>query len=74
MTKLLDQAIEAVRRLPEERQNELAEALAAAASSEPRKYTDAQLEAIDEGIADANAGRFVSDSELSAFLAKYRQE
>lgn len=72
MTKLLEQAIEAVRKLPEDRQNELAEALAAAVETTPRTYTDEQLAAIDEGLADADAGRFVSDSELSAFFARYR--
>ena len=70
MTKLLEEAIDAVRKLPVDRQNELAEALSVAARmTRPRVYSDEQIAAIDEGIANADAGRFVSDAELSAFFA-----
>jgi predicted transcriptional regulator len=72
MTKQLEQAFEAVRKLPAERQNELAEALEAAADMAPRSYTNDQLAALDEGIADADAGRFVSDTDLAKLFAKYR--
>ncbi len=45
MTKLLEQAIEAVRKLPPDRQNELAEALEAAVETIPRAYKVSSLRA-----------------------------
>lgn len=72
MTKLLEEAIEAIRKLPEERQNELAEFLVAATKEEGRGYSQKQIEAIDSGLADAEAGRFATDEEISSLLSKYR--
>jgi hypothetical protein len=72
MTKLLDQAIEVVRQLPEDHQDELAQGLIQAAESKRRTLNQAQLDSIDRGIADANAGRFASNEEVEALRAKYR--
>ena len=72
MTKLLEQAIEALRKLPPQRQDELAEVITMVAGEQATQHTEAQLATIDEGIADADAGRFVSDIEVSALFAKYR--
>ena len=72
MTKSLEQAIEALRKLPPKRQDELAEVITMVAGEQTAQHTKAQLDAIDEGIADADAGRFVSDLEVSALFAKYR--
>lgn len=72
MTKLLEEAIKAIRQLPEERQNELAELLVAATKEGGREYSQEQIEAIDAGLADAEAGRFATDEEVSALFSKYR--
>ena len=72
MTKLLEQAIKAIRRLPAKRQDELAAAMLEVTKPSPGGYTEAQLAAIDEGIADADAGRFVSDEDIERFFARYR--
>ena len=72
MTKLLEQAIEAIRKLPPQRQDELAEVLSLAASDEATHYTSEQLAAIDEGVDDAEAGRFTTDAEVVALFAKFR--
>ena len=68
----LDTAIAAVRDLPEERQDELADAILAAADVSDRSYTPEQLRAIDEGIADADAGRFASDEDVERLFARFR--
>ena len=72
MTKLLEQAIEPLRKLPPQRQDELAEMITMAVGEETTPYTPGQLAAIDEGIRDADAGRFVNGMEVSALFAKYR--
>ena len=68
----LDTAIAAVRDLPEARQDELADAILAAANTADRSYTPAQLQAIDEGIADAEAGRFASEEDVERLFARFR--
>lgn len=69
----LDTAIAAVRDLPEARQDELAEAILAAADVSEQSYTLAQLQAIDEGLADAEAGRFASDEDVERLFARFRR-
>lgn len=76
MSKLLEDGIEAVRRLPEDRQDLVGEMLLAIAGLEdaPRyRPTDEQMEAIRQGMAEADAGQFVSDEELTALLKKCGQ-
>jgi hypothetical protein len=70
MAKLLEQALEALRNLPPERQAELAEVITMAAEEGSGHCSRAQLDAIDEGIADA--GRFASDTDVKALFAKFR--
>jgi len=72
MTKLLDQAIEVVRKLSPERQDELAELLLVASSNSPLRVSDEERLAIDAGIADAGAGRFATDGDVAALFAKHR--
>jgi len=72
MTKLLEEAIAAVRKLPEQRQDELAEVLRAASETRANAHTKEQRDAIEAGIADADAGRFASDDEVAALFSKYR--
>ena len=68
----LDTAIAAVRDLPEQRQDELADAILAAADVSEQSYTPAQLQAIDEGLADAEAGRFASEEDVERLFARFR--
>ncbi len=70
MTKLLEQAIEEVRKLSPKRQDELAEVLVSATSK--ISHTPEQIQAIDEGIADANAGRFATDEEITKIFGSLR--
>lgn len=72
MTKLLEQAIESLRKLPPQRQDELAEVISMAVGEDAPAYTQSQLAAIDEGIRDADAGNFASDAEVAALFSKYR--
>ena len=72
MTKLLEKAIAAVRKLAPERQDELAEVLLSASSETPLELTTEELEAVEAGLADANAGRFATDEEVEELFAKFR--
>ena len=72
MTKMMEKAIKAIRGLPEDRQDELAEAMLAVAEMPAGGYSAEQLAAIDEGIADAQAGRFASDEDVERLFARYR--
>ena len=72
MTKLLEEAIEAVRRLPRERQDVVASAMLAAAEEAPDVDRTALDAAIDEGIADADVGRFASDEEIKRLFDRLR--
>jgi hypothetical protein len=71
MTQLLEQAIARIRTLPPKRQDEIAEAVLAAAT-ESHVYTPAQIAAMEEGYAQAERGEFVPESEVAAFFAKHR--
>ncbi|NKB63890.1 MAG: hypothetical protein GKR95_17840 [Gammaproteobacteria bacterium] len=65
MNKLLQEAVEAIEKLPQERQTYLAEQMLIQADEEVEF-----LQAIDEGIDDADAGRFVSAQEEQALRDK----
>lgn len=71
MDKTLENVIEAVRRLPEKRRAEITDILQAAIAA-PEDLTPAQLQAVDEGIADAEAGRFASSEAVDELFRKYR--
>ncbi len=70
MTKLLEQAIEKVRELPEADQDLAADFLFALAQkhSEPEKLDPQTRAAILEGLAQAERGEFVSDEEMAEFF------
>lgn len=73
MTKLLEEGIKAVRALPEERQNAAGELLLHLAERQHAPHyrpTPEQIAAIQEGIAEADRGEFVSDEEMAAFWRK----
>lgn len=71
MNQRLKHALTALERLPAERQDELAAALEVLAAA-PLPHSPGLLDAIDEGLADAEAGRFASGEEVSAFFARMR--
>ena len=75
MTKLLDEAIERVRRLPETVQDEAAEILLSLASkcAEPVHIDDATRKAVQEGKAQASRGEFVPDDEMAEFFNRHEE-
>jgi hypothetical protein len=66
MTRVLEDAIEKVRRLPEDRQTYVAEVLEqiAAAGSDLFVVPEAHRAAVLEGLEQAERGEFVSDDEM----------
>ncbi len=72
MIKALQDAIEKVRHLPPERQADAADALERIAKAGPTHIlSPEELHLIDEGIADADAGRIVPDDEMEAFWSRH---
>ena len=74
MTKLLEQAIEKIREMPEADQDLAAEMLLsiAAKKDEPVPLDEETRAAIRQGIDQADRGEFVSDEEMAAFFARHR--
>lgn len=72
MTKVLEDAIEKVRRLPEDRQAYAAEVLEqiVAAGSGLFVVPEDHRAAVLDGLAEADRGEFVSDDEMAAFWKK----
>jgi hypothetical protein len=74
MTKLLDEAIEAVRRLPPHDQDDIARVIFQLAGTdfvEPVPLSPEEREAIDRSMAAAARGEFATDEEIRAIWAKY---
>ena len=71
MIKALEQAIQKVRALPEEKQQLAAELLEElAADLEPYKLSRDEREAVEEGLAQAERGEFASDAEVENLLRR----
>ena len=72
MTKVLEDAIEKVRRLPEDRQAYVAEVLEqiAAAGSDLFVVPDEHRAAVLEGLGQADRGEFATDEEMAALWKK----
>ena len=68
VTKLLEQALEAVRRLPADSQDEIARAMLqlAASGGEPEEIDAAHLPEVLEGLAQAKRRQFATDAEVEA--------
>jgi len=74
MTKLLEEALEAVRRLPPESQDEIARAMRhLAGEGAPEPVPPARLAAVFEGLAQAKRGEFVGDREVEAAFRRFDQ-
>ncbi len=73
MTKLLEDAINKVRDLPEAEQDEAAEMLLSVASKKAGRVRldDETRAAIREGREQARRGEFVSDEEMVAFFERH---
>lgn len=73
MTKLLQKALEAVRLLPPENQDEIARAMLALAGddSEPEDIDPAHLADVLESLAQARRGEFATDAEVEAAFRRF---
>jgi hypothetical protein len=75
MTKLLDEAVSAVRRLPPEMQDEIARAMLALAAGEESDevyiLSPEEQAATAESKAAAEQGEFATDEEVRAVWAKF---
>jgi predicted transcriptional regulator len=73
MTRLLEQAVEAVRVLPEEVQDDLARMLLqlAGVKQPPYELTAEEAADIDASLAEAERGEFATDEEVRATWAKH---
>jgi hypothetical protein len=75
MTKLLEQAHEAVRQLPPDAQNEIARAMLSLAGSqaEPEPIDPARLPDVLESLAQAKRRQFATDAEVEAAFRRFDQ-
>jgi hypothetical protein len=75
MTKLLEQALEAVRRLPPDTQDEIARAMLQFATSggEPEEIDAAHLPAVLEGLVQARRRQFASERDVEAAFRRFDQ-
>jgi DNA-binding transcriptional regulator YdaS (Cro superfamily) len=73
MTKLLEQALELVRKLPPESQDEIARAMLHLATSEaePEPIDPEHLAAVLEGLAQVRDGQFATDEEIEAAFRRF---
>jgi predicted transcriptional regulator len=73
MTRLLEQAVEAVSVLPDDVQDDLARMLLQLAGVEQPLYELTREEAsdIDASLAEADRGEFATDEEIRAMWAKH---
>jgi hypothetical protein len=75
MTKLLEKALEAVRRLPPDSQDEIALAMLTLSGheGEPEEIDPAHLPAVLEGLAQARRRQFATDAEVEAAFRRFEQ-
>jgi DNA-binding transcriptional regulator YdaS (Cro superfamily) len=75
MTKLLEQAVETVRRLPPDSQDEIARAMLTLAGNEgePEAIDPAHLADVLESLAQARRREFATDAEVEAAFRRFDQ-
>jgi hypothetical protein len=75
MTKLLEKALEAVRRLPPDSQDEIALAMLSLAGSEgePEEIDSTHLPAVLQGLAQAKRRQFATDAEIEAAFRRFER-
>jgi hypothetical protein len=72
MTKLLEKGTEAVRALPEDRQDMAGELLLRIAKNEPRyRLTAEQIQDVRLAVAEASEGELASDEEMAETWKKF---
>jgi Ca2+-binding EF-hand superfamily protein len=73
MTKLLEKALEAVRRLPSDGQDEIALAMLSLVGkdSEPEDIDPAHLTDVMESLAEARKKQFATDAEVEAAFRRF---
>lgn len=73
MTKLLNKAVEAVRQLPPDTQDEIARAMLSLAGEqdEPEEIDLAHLPDVLESMAHAKRRQFASDTEIEAAFRRF---
>ena len=73
MTKLLEQAIKAVRRLPADTQDDIARTILhlTASEAEAEPVDPAHLAAVLEGLAQAKRREFATDAEVEAAFRRF---
>jgi predicted transcriptional regulator len=73
MIKALETAIEKVKALPEDQQRYAAHILEQIASiDEVYRLSDEERDLVREGLADLDAGRIVTDTDMDAFWRRHR--
>ena len=75
MTKLLEKALEAVRRLPPDGQDEIALAMLTLSGhdGEPQDIDDGHLPAVLEGLAQAKRRELATDAEVEAAFRRFER-
>jgi hypothetical protein len=75
MTKLLEKALEAVRRLPPDSRDQIALAMLNLSGNggEPEEIDPADLPAVLEGRAQAKRRQFATDAEVETALRRFEQ-
>jgi hypothetical protein len=73
MTKLLERALEVIRRLPANEQDEIARAILTLAGNEeePEAIDPAHLPDVLESLAQARRRQFASDAEVEAAFRRF---
>lgn len=75
MTDLLEKALSTIQGWPPERQNEAAQILLALDRLGGGSYeaNEAELQAIDEALAQIGAGQLASDAEVAEAFSRFRR-
>ena len=75
MTKLLEKALQAVRQLPADDQDEIARAMLVLTGNagEPEEIDPEHLSAILEALAQANLRQFASEAEVEAAFRRFER-
>jgi hypothetical protein len=75
LTKLLEKALESVRRLPPDDQDRIALAMLTLSGreGEPEEVDPAHLPAVLEGIAQAKRRQFATDAEVEAAFRRFER-
>jgi hypothetical protein len=73
MTKLLEKAVETVRQLPSDSQDEIAKAMLQLASSDsgPERIASADLLAVLKGLEEARRGDFATEVQIEVAFRRF---